>query len=90
MSENVENVNAEVKVEKKGIRYETKSFWSGIGSVVKEHKMGKVLIGTALGVLGLAAVATGTVIGVKKIRGKADSVNAIPEDAKDVTPFTEE
>lgn len=67
-----ENQN-EVKNEKKnGCLAEAKRFWSGIGQQFKEHKMLKVVAGTAIGVVGAAAVTVAGVLVVKKIKGKAE------------------
>lgn len=87
MSENV-NTNVEPKVEKRGIFAEAKAFWSDVGAAMKKRKMGKVLVGTAIGVVVTTGVAVGTVVVTKKLRGK-DETNYIPEDAKDVTPVEE-
>lgn len=88
MSENVNNV--EQKNEKRGIFAEAKAFWSDVGAAMKKRKMGKVLVGTAIGVVVTTGVAVGTVVVTKKLRGKNDEEpNYIPEDAKDVTPTEE-
>lgn len=67
-------MNEEVKNENKknGCLAEAKRFWSGIGQQFKEHKMLKVVAGTAIGVVGAAAVTVAGVLVVKKIKGKAD------------------
>lgn len=83
MSNNETNGNEKKKM---GFVAETKSFWSDVGDTVKNHKMGKVIAGTVVAILGGTAAVVATVWGVKKIRGNGDSVEAIPEDAKDVTP----
>lgn len=83
MSNNETNGNEKKKM---GFVAETKSFYAGVGNLVKEHKMWKVVAGTVVGILGGTAAVVATVWGVKKIRGNGDSVEAIPEDAKDVTP----
>ena len=67
-------MNEEVKNENKknGCLAEAKKFWSGIGQQFKEHKMLKVVAGTAIGVVGAAAVTVAGVLVVKKIKGKAE------------------
>lgn len=67
-------MNEEVKNENKknGCLAEAKRFWSGIGHQFKEHKMLKVVAGTAIGVVGAAAVTVAGVLVVKKIKGKAE------------------
>ena len=69
MNEN--QVNNENK-KKNGCLAEAKRFWSGIGQQFKEHKMLKVVAGTAIGA-GVAAVVivAGGLI-VKKVKGKAE------------------
>lgn len=73
-------MNEEVKNEKKnGCLAEAKRFWSGIGQQFKEHKMLKVVAGTAIGVVGAAAVTVAGVLVVKKIKGKAEGGDVIVE-----------
>ena len=70
MNENQNEVKNENK--KNGCLAEAKRFWSGIGHQFKEHKMLKVVAGTAIGVVGAAAVTVAGVLVVKKIKGKAE------------------
>lgn len=78
--------NEEKKNEKKNVFAEAKSFWHGVGEQAKEHKMLKVAAGTALGVLGLAAIGVATVFGIKKLKGgKDDEIVVIPDDTNETT-----